>query len=78
MTEVGIEEIGIGEGPGIAPGPGRDRGWSTISYSLDGVLLFFSAGPGPGPGLEEGAIGPALETETARGDVRGTRRTESV
>ena len=72
------EGIETGEGPEIAPGPGRDRGWSLVNHSLDGILLFFSAGPGPGPGLEEDAIGPALETETARGDVRGTRRTESA
>ena len=52
----------------------RQRLVSSLGYSA--VLLFFSAGPGPGPGLEEGAIGPALETETARGDVRGTRRTD--
>ena len=65
----------------------RDRSRSRerqrlVSYSWaaaqgwNGILLFLSAGPGPGPGLEEDAIGPTLETETARGDVRGTRRTD--
>ena len=66
------EGIGIGEGPEIAPGPGRDRGLSADLHGIS-LIVFFSPGPGPGPGLEEDAIGPTLETETARGGVRGTR-----